>query len=90
VHGLFPFGATKVQPLGKSTIRVSAVPTVNKVAVTKISAAFVPVTPISEVDVAVALVIVAAFAGPENIPRTRAKLAAPVRADFKTLFTIFL
>jgi hypothetical protein len=90
VHGLFPFGATKVQPLGKFTISVSVVPTVIKVAVTTIGVAFVPVTPISEVEVAVALVIVAAFAGAEDTPRTRAKLAAPVRADFKTLFTIFL
>jgi hypothetical protein len=34
--------------------------------------------------------MVAALAGAENTPRTRAKLARPVRAVLKTLFTIFL
>jgi hypothetical protein len=89
-HELSELGATKDQPLGKSTISVSAVPTVIKVAVTTIGVALVPEVPISEVDVAVASVIVAAFAGAEDTPKTRAKLATPVRAVLKTVFTIFL
>ena len=88
VHELFEFGDTKDQPLGKSTIKVSVVPTVIKVAVTTIGVAFVPVTPISEVEVAVALVIVAAFAGAQNSPNVKPMLAVTVARFLEAFFTI--
>ena len=76
---------------GRATRSVSApLPNVINFAVTVIGVALVPDVPIAADDVAVASVMVAALAGAENTPRTRAKLAAPVRAVLKTLFTIFL
>ena len=88
VHELSEFGETNDQPIGKFTIRVSAVPTVIKVAVTTIGVAFVPVTPISEVEVAVAFVIVAALAGATAKPSAKPIVDTTLRAAL-LVFTMF-
>ena len=47
-------------------------------------------TPISDVDVAVALVIVAAFEGAENSPNVKPTLAVTAIRVLEAFFTIFL
>lgn len=89
VHGLFPVGATKDQPVGKSTMRVSAVPTVTNFAVTVIGVALVPEVPISEVDVAVASVIVAALAEGETPAINTRQLVREMRV-LKYVFMVVL
>ena len=84
-----PLGfVTNDHPTGILTKKVSAPPTVTKVAETVIGVAFVPDVPIADDDVAVALLIVAAFAGAENNPNVRPMLAKAAVIDIETLFTI--
>jgi ABC-type phosphate/phosphonate transport system permease subunit len=58
-----PGSVTNVHPLGRFTIKTFAAPDVRSVAEMIIGVVFVPVVPIAPVDVAVALVIVAAETG---------------------------
>ena len=84
--GLF----TKDHPTGILTKKVSAPPTVTKVAETTIGVALVPVVPISPAEVAVAPDIVAALAGAVAKPRVSPTNEISTSKDLTILFTVFL